>query len=53
MSLSITHSLLACCSPSAPALIFFQAETLVGVQSDKALDALIASAGKFNMGTNW
>ena len=30
-----------------------QAETLVGVMSDKALDALINSKGKFNMSSNW
>lgn len=30
-----------------------QAETLVGVMSDKALDALIGSRGKFNMSSNW
>ena len=30
-----------------------QAETLVGVMSDKALDALISSRGKFNMSSNW
>ncbi|PRW60350.1 actin cortical patch component Lsb4 isoform A [Chlorella sorokiniana] len=30
-----------------------RAETLVGVMSDKALDALIGSRGKFNMSSNW
>ena len=30
-----------------------QAETLVGVMSNKALDALINSSGKFNMSSNW
>ena len=30
-----------------------QAETLVGVMSERALEALIASKGKFNMATNW
>ncbi|KAI7838677.1 hypothetical protein COHA_007480 [Chlorella ohadii] len=30
-----------------------RAETLVGVMSDKALDALINSKGKFNMSSNW
>lgn len=34
--------------PPAP-----QAETLVGVMSDKALDTLINSKGKFNMSSNW
>ncbi|KAL4856775.1 Protein ZINC INDUCED FACILITATOR-LIKE 1 [Chlorella vulgaris] len=30
-----------------------RAETLVGVMSDRALEGLIASEGKFNMSSNW
>lgn len=47
------------CLAPAPALpkrtlnAHWQAETLVGVMSDRALDALIDSEAKFNMSSNW
>jgi len=41
----------ACCGPPHPTPQ--QVETLVGVMSERALDALISSGGKFNMASNW
>ena len=49
---------LCCTQPEATPLLrvhlpALQAETLVGVMSDRALDALIDSKGKFTMSSNW